>query len=165
MNEGTRLEGQPGKPVAAEPPLRATSSVSPVVEALDLGAGSTPADAHTQAVAPDDTPTRLDEIEKRWQDQADINTDVQFLLAEVSRLRDVNDALKAEVAAQKTRANTNAIERTDARERAEAAEAEVSRLQQENALLRRSLEMLTKQLEEAEREASITTEELQHPRD
>jgi predicted RNase H-like nuclease (RuvC/YqgF family) len=39
-------------------------------------------------VAPDDTPTRLDEIEKRWQDQADINTDVQFLLAEVTRLRE-----------------------------------------------------------------------------
>jgi hypothetical protein len=33
-------------------------------------------------------------------------------------------------------------------ERAEAAEAEVSRLQQENALFRRSLEMLTKQLDE-----------------
>jgi hypothetical protein len=43
--------------------------------------------------------------------------------------------------------------------------AEVSRLQQENALLRRSLAMLTKQIEEAEREASIATEELQHPRD
>jgi predicted RNase H-like nuclease (RuvC/YqgF family) len=40
------------------------------------------------SVAPDDTLTRLDEIEKRWQDQADINTDVQFLLAEVTRLRE-----------------------------------------------------------------------------
>jgi hypothetical protein len=46
-----------------------------------------------------------------------------------------------------------------------AERAEVSRLQQENALLRRSLAMLTKQIEEAEREASIATEELQHPRD
>jgi hypothetical protein len=129
------VEGEYGCPGATCP------GVQRLVSLLEQAALIRPA-----PVAPDDTPTRLDEIEKRWQDQADINTDVQFLLAEVSRLRDVNDALKAEVAAQKTRANTNAIERTDARERAEAAEAEVSRLQQENALLRRSLEMLTKQM-------------------
>ena len=58
-NEGTRLEGQPGKPVAAEPPLRATSSVSPVVQALGHAAGSEPADSHQ--VAPADHRTGVDQ--------------------------------------------------------------------------------------------------------
>jgi hypothetical protein len=54
-------------------------------------------------VAPDDTPTRLDEIEKRWQDQADINTDVQFLLAEVTRLREALQEAQNRIAVQDAR--------------------------------------------------------------
>jgi hypothetical protein len=169
---------------------------------------NTNAAAAVLAVAPDDTPTRLlDEIEKRWQDQADINTDVQFLLAEVSRLRsseavvaDVIDRLEkhtralhfqrttpdnvadlvdaicehnskqtAEVSrlredwqkiheavagkrdvpfdvtnlcalAEAQRSDSLSVDDFEASK--ERAEAEVTRLQQENALLKRSLSML-----------------------
>lgn len=49
-NEGTDFKGHSGKPNAAEPPLSATSSVSPVtVEALGTVAGSEPARSHHQA--------------------------------------------------------------------------------------------------------------------
>lgn len=46
-SEGTGLEGRAGKPRAAEPPLPATSSASPKVEALGPVAGSEPADSHS----------------------------------------------------------------------------------------------------------------------
>jgi hypothetical protein len=103
------------------------------------------------SVAPDDTPTRLDEIEKRWQDQADINTDVQFLLAEVSRLREAGENLEAELVAEGLRKqalqdsiNGCSQKVAELHGRLNKAEAEVSRLQQENALLRRSLEVLSR---------------------
>jgi hypothetical protein len=90
-------------------------------------------------VAPDDTPTRL-------------LTDREHIVelrAEVSRLR---EALKQweswgiiEIAVR----NQSVSDYMDHWEgRALKAEADVSRLQQENALLRRSLEMLTKQMAE-----------------
>jgi outer membrane murein-binding lipoprotein Lpp len=91
------------------------------------------------SIAPDDTPTRLDEIEKRWQDQADINTDVQFLLAEVSRLREAGNEIAKELHAA-INEPMYAGTRRDWIWRAQTAEAEVSRLQQENARLSDILE-------------------------
>jgi prefoldin subunit 5 len=82
---------------------------------------------------PDDIPTRLQQIQRRFEASYYVDNSaesaVEDLLAEVSRLR---EAL------------------ADVKDMREDLAAEVSRLQQENALLRRSLEMLTKQLKDYE---------------
>jgi hypothetical protein len=94
-------------------------------------------------VAPDDTPTRL--LTMNLDEALAMAETIEELRAEVSRLREEMAPLY----------NTEQWLRwCDIRvlERAEAAEADVSRLQQENALLKRSLSMLTKQLEQKEAE-------------
>jgi hypothetical protein len=91
-------------------------------------------------VAPDDTPTRLLEIRRQLYEK------IKWHVGSVA-----GDGSLCNGAIEEIRTAVNrALEHLSAR--AEAAEADVSRLQQENALLRRSLEMLTKQLDEKDAE-------------
>jgi hypothetical protein len=87
-------------------------------------------------VAPDDTPTRLQRIAENLATDYYIGTfkhtdDIHFLLAEVSRLQQELQEQKSWAAGY-----------------VRGAELRVNALTEENALLRRSLEMLTKQLDE-----------------
>jgi hypothetical protein len=136
-----------------------------VVEALDLGAGSTPADAHTQAVAPDDTPTRLEQIQQRFQTGTVRFDDAHWLVAEVSRLQhsltEKEELLKqimrtvhvgtfqaAPVAVEGLSESVSRLQQENAAVVSSLTKA-ISKIEQvveENALLKRSLEMLTKQM-------------------
>jgi chromosome segregation ATPase len=108
-------------------------------------------------VAPDDTPT-LEEIILGQRDRYEGPTKkaIDWLLAEVSRLREAQAKKQAE--SDYWRGKFNFADGALA-----TAEADVSRLQQENALLRRSLEMLTKQLDEKdERITELTFTIIRH---
>ena len=93
----------------------------------------------TASRPPDDTPTRLQRItalvDERYSYPAWLSSiaadDIKFLLADVSRLQQEN---------------------AYAMQHARASQAETATLREENALLRRSLEMLTKQLDEKDEE-------------
>jgi hypothetical protein len=82
-----------------------------------------------QPVAPDDTPTRL--LTMNLDEALAMAETIEELRAEVSRLReDLNTA--------------ETLKALDMAETIIELRADVSRLQQENALLRRSLEMLSR---------------------
>jgi chromosome segregation ATPase len=82
-------------------------------------------------VAPDDTPTRqLTDVEK----QVEKTPSGRLVLEQLWKAEDDVSRLQQELH-EKNQAGMHAV-------------TEISRLQQENALLRRSLEMLTKQLNE-----------------
>jgi hypothetical protein len=94
-------------------------------------------------VAPDDTPTRLQRIAENLATDYYIGTfkhtdDIHFLLAEVSRLREALVNMESGDDLQRLRA--------------EQAEAEVSRLQQENAALIDNREVMAARIRELEDE-------------
>jgi chromosome segregation ATPase len=87
---------------------------------------------------PDDTPTRLRDAER----QEELSQDG------LTRLQEIGSKWQAR--AEKAEADVSRLQQ-ELHEKNQAgmhAVTEISRLQQENALLRRSLEMLTKQLNE-----------------
>ncbi len=96
--------------------------------------------------------TRLAEIQKRFDSSFYVDnfaeSDIEWLAAEVSRLREERDSWQR-LANQSSAKHCSVAEQLgDLTDERDDLKVEVSRLQQENALLRRSLEMLTKQLDE-----------------
>jgi hypothetical protein len=89
---------------------------------------------------PDDTPTRL---ALKGVNHSDDQYHLKQLRAEVSRLREALDTAEKNLNSADTLKSLDLAERI-IQIKAEA-EADVSRLQQENALLRRSLEVLCRE--------------------